>query len=560
MKKRKKYAIGSTVKSHLEKPDDVVTRLNISADKARYEAESNPWIKGLQVGGSLLTDLGINMLAPTLGPQATQLLKTGATGYEGAMMMALGGQVPGIPIEAEGGEAAQMPNGQLLDIQGASHSQGGVDLTLPEGTEIYSKRIKIDGVSMADRKKKRESKTITLDKLLEKRKHDTLLANTKKLTSQNNKFEEDSDTKIQNFISQFVEADEKGGLRPKFWAGSTVGDPGITLPVSDEELLLQGLGSVNRIDPSHTSIFGEYPTEVPSVKSSIGEGINKRFEAARKGEIKDPTTIPLRPSSPKLQVDAVGPTRPSQARLLGQTALESINSGDAEMPTFGDSASLVGSLISSFGPYLNTLKNRAGDAPNRNFFSSYGEDSLNTYDESMRNLEGLRERSLQDARFAGNATQKSMRNSARGVNSMRSFDIASQNQRNSNSNEIYNNFAQQMGAMLQSKAGVQGQIDQIRMGGEQAKDIANRHDRDQFYSNKAKDLTNMGFGMQNIGQDINQIKYRGDTTNMINELAANGITMADIQAFLQARDGTTLKTATVPNIAKTKTTKSKEGN
>lgn len=553
MKKRKKYAIGTTVKSYLEKPDDVITKLNISADKARYEAESNPWIKGLQVGGSLMTDLGLNLLAPTLGPQATQLLKTGATGYEGAMMMALGGQVPGIPIEAEGGEAAQMPNGQLLDIQGASHSQGGVDLTLPEGTEIYSKRIKIDGVSMADRKKKRESKTITLDKLLEKRKHDTLLANTKKLTSQNNKFEEDSDTKIQNFISQFVEADEKGGLRPKFWAGSTVGDPGITLPVSDEELLLQGLGSVNKIDPLHTSIFGEYPVEVPSVKSPIGEDINKRFETARKGEVKDPTTIPLRPPSPpspKPQVDAVGPTRPSQARMLGQTALEGIDSGDTEMPTFGDSTSLAGSLISSFGPYLNTLKNRAGDAPNRNFFSSYGEDSLNTYDESMKNLEGLREKSLQDARFAGNATQKSMRNSARGVNSMRSFDIASQNQRNSNSNEIYNNFAQQMGAMLQGKAGMQGQIDQIRMGGEQAKDIANRQDRDQFYSNKAKDLTNMGFGMQNIGQDLNQIKYRGDTTNMINELAANGITMADIQAFLQARDGAT------PN---TTDTKSKQG-
>ena len=74
---------------------------------------------------------------------------------------ATGGRVSGIPVEVEGDEVGETPDGQLLDFNGPSHENGGIETTLPEGTEIYSKRIKIGGESMADRKE--EEKVSWLD-------------------------------------------------------------------------------------------------------------------------------------------------------------------------------------------------------------------------------------------------------------------------------------------------------------------------------------------------------------------------------------------------------------
>lgn len=61
--------------------------------------------------------------------------------------------------EFEGGELAQLPNGEQMDINGPSHEQGGVDMTFPEGTFIFSDHLKgPDGNTMADREKKRQKR------------------------------------------------------------------------------------------------------------------------------------------------------------------------------------------------------------------------------------------------------------------------------------------------------------------------------------------------------------------------------------------------------------------
>lgn len=63
-----------------------------------------------------------------------------------------------IPIEAEGGELIQTPyDDEAQYIEGPDHEQGGVDLDVPSGSVVYSKRVKDgNGVSMAERKVKRD--------------------------------------------------------------------------------------------------------------------------------------------------------------------------------------------------------------------------------------------------------------------------------------------------------------------------------------------------------------------------------------------------------------------
>src|SRR5690606_38310385 len=95
-----------------------------------------------------------------------------------------GGEVPGVPVEVEGEEVAHTPEGLLMEFFGPKHEQGGVPVSLPAGTEVYSDRIKVDGVTMADRKKKREKKTISLEALLEKNATDSLIKNATSRTKQ----------------------------------------------------------------------------------------------------------------------------------------------------------------------------------------------------------------------------------------------------------------------------------------------------------------------------------------------------------------------------------------
>ena len=47
----------------------------------------------------------------------------------------------------------ETPNGMVSQLKGPSHENGGIDLNIPQNSDIYSKRIKIDGKTIAQRKK-----------------------------------------------------------------------------------------------------------------------------------------------------------------------------------------------------------------------------------------------------------------------------------------------------------------------------------------------------------------------------------------------------------------------
>lgn len=152
--------------------------------------------------------------------------QTGMTNLSDMMrqIMAFGGGVKS-PVEVEGKEVAETPKGDLIDFKGPSHEQGGIDVELPEGTEIFSKRIKIKGKTMAERKKAREKKLSDLEKLLEKSPGDITLKKSIKRTKKTNEEEEASDQALQDKVkamkaSLVNKGEPQEGEESFAWGGS----------------------------------------------------------------------------------------------------------------------------------------------------------------------------------------------------------------------------------------------------------------------------------------------------------------------------------------------------
>lgn len=58
-------------------------------------------------------------------------------------------EFPGLnTIEAEGKETIKLPTGEVYEVKGKSHARGGVKLFAPSGSKVFSKRIKVDDLTV----------------------------------------------------------------------------------------------------------------------------------------------------------------------------------------------------------------------------------------------------------------------------------------------------------------------------------------------------------------------------------------------------------------------------
>jgi hypothetical protein len=422
--KRKKYGTGTSVKNYMDNPSTVLAKNSINLTKASGIVDSNPFTNAMSLLGnmgmqaamssdSFDTDMGGESqgnLARAFAPMLAN--------------MAFGGTVPGaIPVEVEGKEVAKTPDGQLIDFEGPSHEKGGIDVDLPEGTDVFSKRIKVAGKTMAERKLKREAKEYKFSKQLEDNKYDMTLKKTLKRTKENNALEEEKDQRLQELISQMKEITK----------------------------LAFGTGK---------------------------EGIRKKLKDGEKG--------------------------------LGIPKL-----------TVGDSVSIAGSLFSAFAPMANTKAARGGDTPNINAYEGFGEDALATLDSASGMLSSQQDKALKDLDLSRNTAIKRNRNSSRGVNTSRALDIATDENINKAEGDIYDNFSKQMMQMLSQKAGFENEQDNAVMSGEQQRDLADRQDRDNYFSNMAEDISTKGQGIQQIGKMLNQNKANTMAEKAINDASVN---------------------------------------
>jgi len=490
---RKKYALGSPVP---EDPNMALTRDQISKVKAQVKSNGDPLVQGLNIFGNLAMQVGQGMMSQGIAKGEGADGK-GMAGFlnknqgelnslfgvlQGAgagASFALGGQVKktkrtkfatgGVPINAEGGEIIETPGGEPQELEGASHAEGGINMEVPSGTEIYSQQLKgPDGKTMATRKKARESKEARLSRTLKDAPSDKLLRNAFKRTKQGNAVVDAQDMnkmKIAQMISQIGQTFANGGVAgPEEYRF-----PKPEVPTFD----LFGNNA-----PDYTSV------DTPFVESNL--------------------TLD--------KLEAANPTVESPGFDLGNVF------GNI---TAGDALGLYGQYKASTDPLKNTRAQRATDVPNVNAYKDYGKRGIEELDKTKGYIAGQKASALQDINLDRTTSSNRNRAGARGINTLRALDIATDAQANKAKEAVNNQFNQMMAGLYEKNAGMLNQQDQIVMQGEAGRDAADRADKDAYYSAMAKDIATKNTGLQYMGKNINEMKTRDTTGKLLNQLSEN---------------------------------------
>jgi len=491
-KSLKKYATGTPVQNYIEDPYTELQQNQINLVKSQVEANSNPFINGLQALGNIGMQTGISMGG--FGPSTVGKIGNKLLPILGNAQFAMGGNISNVPVEIEGKEVGETPNGSVFEAKGPSHEQGGIPISLPQATKMYSKRIKIDDVSMADRKKGRKKKEITLEKLLEKHNTDALIKNSLKRTKEVNKKEENIDLSIQGLI------------------GKLMSNTNSNLVNTNEKQLQAGTDKYGIVDLYNTlksSVNYNPILQEPNINPIL----NNQEESNSNSFVPQPFVL----NREQMTKDYL--------KHMGER--DKLTNNSFKNPfgnmTSGNMVGILGNLISTFGPKQNTMRNRAGDTPNINAYKNYGKKGLQTLDKSKEYIEQQRDENLKDLQLLTNTAIKRNRNSARGINTLRALDLASQQNANQQQSKIYNTFSQEMMNILNRQAQMENQQDQVVMRGEESRDLNDRKDRDNYYSQLAQDIASQGQGLQETGYDINKMKQANDITNLLKELSKYGL-------------------------------------
>lgn len=499
---KKKFAFGGTAMS-VESPLQQLQEMISNSELAKASAENDPVVMGLQGLGVMASGLGMSTIGQGIGGieglqdifgNVREALG-GRPNIKGTLpgaqvtKLKRGGKVGKTQVEVEGKEVFQTPQGQVGEFQGPSHEGGGIPLSvkkrgvakngeIPEGTYIYPDSIKVNGKTLAERKKLREKKEKKLIDLLGDNGSDLVLKNTMKRVSATNQNQDNYDRAVQDYVKQEEEYDEN---LKKFARGGYLQPLPVktlyTIPPTEEELI-----------PLYNPLFDK----------TLG--------------IKDPG----------IKLPGIASTPVATSTDEGGFSLKDLfNSGSAGMPTFGDAMGMAGNLFQAFAPMQNTLDQRAGDTPNINPYENYGDEALKTLESSKQYLQGILDNTLSNARLSRQGTINRNNKSAMGINTQRALNLATDAQFNNLEADTFAKNAEQMMGLNNTLGQVQLDISGKKATGEQYRDEADRKDRDAFYTNLAANLTDVGAGISRTGKAVNEIKARGVQSDFMNMLYDN---------------------------------------
>lgn len=264
--------------------------------------------------------------------------------------------------------------------------------------------------------------------------------------------------------------------------------------------------------PTENSTQTKNATSVSSYPDADGDGVpdsididsmNPAIESTTEVPLSETSTISSTPSTTEKPSSATPSINGDTDRLskIGDSILEAIPN-----VSLGDAFTLYGTYKSAIDPLNNVNENRAGDQPNINHFRNFGKDAINKIQNQKQYVEGQKQEALMRTTRTANASKKATRNSARGVNTQRALDLAADLNKNAAESDIYSNFANQMMSITGAEANMELAQDEAVMSGEERRDLADRQDRDNYYTQRGVALVGRGQGIQQMGKNINEIK------------------------------------------------------
>lgn len=158
---------------------------NVITEDDYKGAAANQWNTGANIAGKIGNvglKIGANAVVPGSGKivgAATNMAGKATQQYDefGNPIMAMGGST----IEVEKQEVMRMPNGSTTQVDGPTHNNGGVDINVPMGTDIFSDRLKHPFTGKTFAKEAAKFKTNKEMKILEDKNSDDLSKKTAKL-------------------------------------------------------------------------------------------------------------------------------------------------------------------------------------------------------------------------------------------------------------------------------------------------------------------------------------------------------------------------------------------
>ena len=349
-------------------------------------------------------------------------------------------------VEVEGGEVIKRPGGQVEEVKGPKHEQGGVKTNLEKGTRVFSKRIGVNGKSMAQRAKEREQKIKQYAKKAAK--GDILSRLTAERQMTVNALQELADLQFQNIVGKGTEGllnmamqkENKGNNVKKYWSGTDGED-------------------IDRIEnriPQQILPYAFGINTQQSTGNNTGTPLDPMFDAAKRAQ------------------------------------------------SLGTAVGLTGNIIASVGPLATTIAANKNNRPFENIYRDYGKAAENRlarlYGGVMTQSEAT-SKSIENMfnSLIDNVRETVSNTAVRNANTLAGYAklLEAQAKNTAATDQARNNI----GNML---ANLSLQTQRARLAGAQQADIYNRRQEDNFYTQLARNITNLGFGMQNLGVSLNK--------------------------------------------------------
>jgi hypothetical protein len=414
-------------------------------------------------------------------------------------------------VEIEGGETINV-GGEGGMVEGPSHEDGGIDMMLPEGTWVFSDRLKgPDGRTFAQREKRRLQEEAKAKKALERSPTDLISRFTLDRVLSRNQIAREAEMQIQNMAQETQNMKYGGKVEYKYggkvkypWGGIV----GAMNNLNNMRLDMALPGTPRIYNMFNTGYQNMQPMEGLPTRNPFGEDrlrgaldtsmgkLNRRNNAGMFGnpplpedEFLTPTTSYDNDPFP-FEPPVEQPKKPTVADTVGGVA-------QAAAPLLGP----IGLGISAAAPLVTTLLNRLGDKPPVNQFEDFGRAGLESNAASMRGAAGARDMTKRDIDLEASTARNQARQSARGISTVRALDQSTSAQSVAAKAAANTQFYQNLSNLFAQRGQLQNQRDQVVMQGRKMAFDEREQQRDNFFTNLSKDFTRLGSGMM-FGQKL----------------------------------------------------------
>jgi hypothetical protein len=400
-----------------------------------------------------------------------------------------------------------------------------VNQDIPEGTKVYSDRLKVGKETLAERKANRERQIANLEKIASQPLVDSAVKNATKRKMEAIQKEEIADLQFQEQVNNMQQmADTVVAAFGTSMAGVQENPVGASMKYANGT----GADGVTEYDGG-TDLFGIKPKfpklnlEVPTKKELIANGL-KSFEPTNPFELNIGETwakanplpagvfensIGYTPNLVPEGTETMVPVNPPGTKL--SRAMSKLDG----IPGLGDLTGLFGNYLGATSGLKNAAEQRSTDVTHQNVFANAGKDSQKYLEQSIGNVTAMKNQAEMKATTAARSSKASAGGGAKSISQKRSMNWLYDQGLADSIASISANAAAQVAGIREKQAGIALSADQLSGEGQFKANMANEAAKDAYYTARGSALQSQAMGVQQTGKDLNAIKQNKMIENLM---------------------------------------------